>query len=201
MKKNKTFNDSNPLRFLTSAPDRSSLPFDYGKEVAFTGRSNVGKSSVINILNKKKIALTSKIPGRTKFINLFEIQDGKRLVDLPGYGYSKTLENKKSKFYWEKIIKEYICYRNSLKGLVLLIDIRQLLKDFDYQIIKISIYKKIPLVILINKIDKLSYNSSKYQINKFYNIISTSSVQIIPFSSLKKIGLNRLKKIIEYWLS
>ncbi len=113
--------------FVTSAPDIRHLPSDTGIEVAFAGRSNAGKSSALNTLtNQKNLARTSKTPGRTQLINLFEVAEGKRLVDLPGYGYAQVPEEMKIK--WQRALGEYLEKRMCLKGLVVLMDIRHPLK-------------------------------------------------------------------------
>ena len=107
--------------FVTSAPDIRHLPSDTGIEVAFAGRSNAGKSSALNTLtNQKNLARTSKTPGRTQLINLFEVAEGKRLVDLPGYGYAQVPEEMKIK--WQRALGEYLEKRMCLKGLVVLMD-------------------------------------------------------------------------------
>jgi len=116
--------------FVMSAPDIRHLPSDEGIEVAFAGRSNAGKSSALNTLTQQKaLARISKTPGRTQLINLFEVEPGIRLVDLPGYGYAQVPEEMKIK--WQRSLGEYLQMRNSLKGLIVLMDIRHPLKDLD----------------------------------------------------------------------
>src|SRR5262245_48745088 len=116
--------------FLKSAARVSQLPPDLGYEVAFAGRSNAGKSSALNCLTGiKNLARTSKTPGRTQLINLFQLDEERRLVDLPGYGYAKVAMQ--VKMDWQQNLAHYLEVRNSLKGLVLLMDIRHPLKDLD----------------------------------------------------------------------
>ena len=120
--------------FRISAPDISHLTDDSGIEIAFAGRSNAGKSSALNALTRQKsLARTSKTPGRTQLINVFEIEEGQRLIDLPGYGFAKVPYEVKKK--WQKALGEYLQKRESLKGIVVLMDIRHPLKDLDKQLI------------------------------------------------------------------
>lgn len=116
--------------FLTSAPDIKALPADTGIEVAFAGRSNAGKSSALNTLTRQNgLARTSKTPGRTQLINTFALAENQRLIDLPGYGFAKVPLAVKEK--WQKALSEYLMKRQSLKGIVVLMDIRHPLKDLD----------------------------------------------------------------------
>ena len=109
------------------------MPEDSGIEVAFAGRSNAGKSSALNALTNQKLARTSKTPGRTQLINVFDIRENRRLIDLPGYGFAKVpIEMKKQ---WQRSLGEYLQERQSLKGLVVLMDIRHPLKDLDQDLI------------------------------------------------------------------
>lgn len=150
--------------FVLSAPDIRHLPSDTGIEVAFAGRSNAGKSSALNTLtNQKSLARTSKTPGRTQLINLFEVADGKRLVDLPGYGYAEVPEEVKLK--WQRALGEYLQKRNSLKGLVVLMDIRHPLKDLDQQMVQWAVASNISVMILLTKADKLASGARKSQLN------------------------------------
>jgi len=153
-----TFN-YNRIEFLKSANDKKQLPPDIGAEVAFGGRSNAGKSSALNaITGFKRLARTSKTPGRTQLINFFQLDPQRRLVDLPGYGYAKVPDA--IKFHWEKILSEYIMQRQSLKGIVLLMDIRHPLKPLDWQMIEWGLSQQLPLHILLTKADKLKRGAS-----------------------------------------
>ncbi|QJC34262.1 ribosome biogenesis GTP-binding protein YsxC [Enterobacteriaceae endosymbiont of Donacia cinerea] len=129
-------------------------------DIAFIGYSNVGKSTIINILLNKKIAYVSKIPGSTLFINVFKNSKKKiRFLDFPGYGYNKFIKKYKFKYY--NILQKYLEHKNSLKGIILLIDIRNLLKEIDLIILKkISFYKK-PILLILNKTDKISKKNIK----------------------------------------
>ena len=138
--------------FTLSAPDIRRLPADSGIEVAFAGRSNAGKSSALNTLtNQRSLARTSKTPGRTQLINIFEIAENKRLVDLPGYGFAKVPMEMKKK--WQKALGEYLEKRECLKGLVILMDIRHPLKDLDMDLIQWAADGDLPVLALLTKSD------------------------------------------------
>ena len=140
--------------FVTSAPDISKLPNDVGAEIAIIGRSNSGKSSSINaICDQKTLAKTSRTPGRTRLINLFKVNEGKYLVDLPGYGYAQVPEQMKRQ--WQKAMTDYLQQRKCLCGLVVTMDIRTPLRDHDRMIIDWSIAANLPCLILLTKADKL----------------------------------------------
>jgi GTP-binding protein len=149
---------SNPFRaakFATSAPDPRRLPPDSGAEVAFAGRSNAGKSSALNaICDQTGLARTSKTPGRTQLLNVFVLDDDRRLVDLPGYGYAKVPEAMRAK--WRAAIDAYLRERESLHGVVLIMDARHPLKDFDRQMLGYCAEVELPCHVLLTKADKLS---------------------------------------------
>lgn len=189
-------------RFLLSAPDIRSLPADQGVEIAFAGRSNAGKSSALNTLtNQKNLARTSKTPGRTQLINLFHVADNCRLVDLPGYGYAEVPQEIKRK--WQRALGEYLQKRNSLKGLVILMDIRHPLKDLDQQIIFWAVDAGLPVLILLTKADKLSSGAAKSQLNmvREASLAFQGDVQVEMFSSLKKINVDKLKNKLDQWFN
>ena len=143
--------------FLTSAPNIRAIPADEGIEIAFAGRSNAGKSTALNALtNQKNLARTSKTPGRTQLINLFEVENGCKLVDLPGYGYAAVPEQ--MKIQWQKSLGEYLQHRQCLAGLVVLMDIRHPLKDLlpfqgDIQVEAFSAQSKLGIDKLAGKLD------------------------------------------------
>ncbi len=189
-------------RFLLSAPDIRSLPTDEGIEIAFAGRSNAGKSSALNTLtNQKNLARTSKTPGRTQLINLFHVAENCRLVDLPGYGYAEVPQEVKRK--WQRALGEYLQKRNSLKGLVILMDIRHPLKELDQQIIFWAVDAGLPILILLTKADKLSNGAAKAQLNtvREASLAFQGDVQVEIFSSLKKISVDKLKNKLDQWFS
>src|SRR5690606_12291316 len=151
---------SNPINFhkatfFQSAPSIRECPSETGVEVAFAGRSNAGKSSAINTLtNNSKLARTSKTPGRTQLINFFSLSDSQRLVDLPGYGYAKVSRDLKEQ--WQRYLSEYLQNRRSVKGLILLMDIRHPLQEFDTTMLDWTAQAGMPVHILLTKADKIS---------------------------------------------
>ncbi|BET95314.1 ribosome biogenesis GTP-binding protein YihA/YsxC [Xenorhabdus taiwanensis] len=188
--------------FITSAPDIRHLPQDTGIEVAFAGRSNAGKSSALNALTRQKsLARTSKTPGRTQLINLFEVEEGVRLVDLPGYGYAEVPEEMKRK--WQKALGEYLQKRECLLGLVVLMDIRHPLKDLDMQMIKWAVVMQVPVMVLLTKADKLASGARKSQLAKVRQELASlnGDIQVEYFSALKKIGTDKLEQKLNLWFN
>ncbi|TEA27341.1 ribosome biogenesis GTP-binding protein YihA/YsxC [Candidatus Schmidhempelia bombi] len=188
--------------FVTSAPDITHLPIDSGVEIAFAGRSNAGKSSALNTLTQQKnLARTSKTPGRTQLINLFEVEPDCRLVDLPGYGFAQVPEAIKRK--WQKSLGEYLQKRESLKGLVVLMDIRHPLKDLDQQMIDWAVSVDIPVLLLLTKADKLASGAQKRQLDMVREAILPfqGDITVATFSSLKKQGIEQLKNKLNEWFS
>lgn len=188
--------------FVMSAPDIRHLPSDAGIEVAFAGRSNAGKSSALNTLTQQKsLARTSKTPGRTQLINLFEVKPGIRLVDLPGYGYAEVPEEMKRK--WQRALGEYLQMRNSLKGLVVLMDIRHPLKDLDHQMIQWAVDVGTPVMLLLTKADKLASGARQAQIKMVREAVKEfmGDIQVEAFSSPKKMGVDKLSDKLNTWFS
>lgn len=188
--------------FLKSAALVSQLPEDTGYEVAFAGRSNAGKSSALNCLtHNRQLARTSKTPGRTQLINLFTLQDADhRLVDLPGYGYAKVALGIKEA--WQKNLAEYLEVRQSLRGLILLMDIRHPLKELDQIMIDWCINRQLPVHVLLTKADKLSRSqahSSVLQVRKHYELMPPEALSVQSFSSTKKQGVDELIKVLNVW--
>ena len=201
----KTLVSYQSVKFLKSAPSLRDSPSDLGSEVAFTGRSNAGKSSAINTLTGvKSLARTSKTPGRTQLINFFEINPKMRLVDLPGYGYAKVPRRVKEN--WGIKVNEYLRHRQSLAGLILLIDIRHPLQTFDLQILVWAVHAGVPVHALLTKCDKVSKSQAS---NALLSVVQelkhldpteellTSQI----FSSTKKIGITELKETLDHWLT
>ncbi|WP_413285457.1 ribosome biogenesis GTP-binding protein YihA/YsxC [Vibrio sp. MA40-2] len=188
--------------FITSAPDIRHLPEDEGIEIAFAGRSNAGKSSALNRLtNQRNLAKTSKTPGRTQLINLFQVQENCHIVDLPGYGFAQVpLELKKK---WQKSLGEYLQKRESLKGLVVLMDIRHPMKDLDQQLIYWAVECNIPVQVLLTKADKLKSGARKAQLLKIQRdtVSFAGDVSVDLFSSLKGIGVEQLRRKLDTWFS
>jgi GTP-binding protein len=187
--------------FLKSAVRVEHLPEDLGYEVAFAGRSNAGKSSALNCLTGiKNLARTSKTPGRTQCINLFTLDEVRRLVDLPGYGYAKV--PLQVKLEWQKNLSHYLEIRQSLKGLILLMDIRHPLKDLDQTMVDWALNRQLPVHILLTKADKLSRAAVKntlLQVRRHYELAS-HLVSVQAFSALKREGVDELIKQLNQWM-
>jgi GTP-binding protein len=149
--------------FYTSASSRDSLPEDIGNEIAFAGRSNAGKSSTINNLcSQKHLARTSKTPGRTQLINFFSVTKTNKLVDLPGYGYAKASHDKQRQ--WIELLEYYFAHRQSLRGAVIVMDIRHPFQEADFAMIGWCSHYQCEIHLLLNKADKLSRNQAFKQL-------------------------------------
>jgi GTP-binding protein len=186
--------------FLVSAAKLDQCPLDSGYEVAFAGRSNAGKSSAINTLcDQTGLARTSKTPGRTQLLNFFELDEQRRLVDLPGYGYAKVAVSIKKD--WQGSLSHYLEERNCLRGLILMMDVRHPLKDFDVQMLEWAAHIGLPVHVLLTKADKLKKgpaSASLLQVRKFLNEMDAGhTVQL--FSSLKKTGLPEAFAVLDRW--
>lgn len=188
-------------QFLTSAAKLSQTPIDIGREVAFSGRSNAGKSSALNCLTGRKgLAKTSKTPGRTRLLNFFILDESHRLVDLPGYGYAKVSQSTQSE--WEKSLGLYLLKRESLQGIVVLMDIRHPLKPLDYVLLNWANYRERPVHILLTKADKLSYSQIKQAVTDVEKKCSELSplISFQTFSSKTGLGLDELVEKLSGWL-
>jgi GTP-binding protein len=187
-------------QFLISAETVAQCPADTGYEVAFAGRSNAGKSSAINALTDHKgLARTSKTPGRTQLINFFSLDIHRRLVDLPGYGYAKVSDSLKVK--WQKHLNDYLHKRHCLKGLVLLMDIRHPLQEYDKMVIQWANKNDLPLHILLTKSDKLKPNAARNQVFQIKNALKAygPNLSAQPFSALEKKGIKELEAVLNRW--
>jgi GTP-binding protein len=186
--------------FLLSAANIVQLPQDIGREIAIVGRSNAGKSSVLNCITQhRKLARVSKTPGRTQLINVFVLDENRRLVDLPGYGYAKAPLPAKQQ--WEKTINAYINDRLCLKGLILVMDIRHPFKTLDNLLLEYCKQRELPVHILLNKADKLSNNQiavalhgAKAALTEYHN-----SVTFQRFSASTGDGLKELYALLNLW--
>lgn len=190
--------------FIHSAPSIRECPPEDGVEVAFAGRSNAGKSSAINALtNNHKLARVSKTPGRTQLINFFELSDTQRLVDLPGYGYAKVSRDLKEQ--WQRYLSEYLRERRCLKGLILLMDIRHPLQEFDTTMLNWATESNMPVHILLTKADKLSRGHAGNALMGVKKEIKNANleelVSVQSFSSLKNTGVDDLKTKLQSWLA
>lgn len=188
-------------QFLTSAARLSQAPVDEGHEVAFAGRSNAGKSSALNVISGHKgLARTSKTPGRTQLINFFEVTPEARLVDLPGYGYAKVPPEVKAQ--WQRHLTAYLEQRQSLTGLILLMDVRHPLTDFDRQMLGWCQSARLPVHVLLTKADKLKRGAAQNTLLKVKRELSglhpDASVQL--FSALDGSGLDAARARLAAWL-
>ena len=187
--------------FLKSASRLQECGPDLGAEVAFAGRSNAGKSSALNVITGiRGLARTSKTPGRTQLINLFSLDDTHRLVDLPGYGYAKVpLEMRKA---WEANMAEYLQQRSSLKGVVVVMDVRRPLTEGDRVMLDWAKWAKLRMHILLTKADKLSRGAAASSLQKTRNALKTdypgTTVQL--FSALKQTGIEEIHAVLDAWL-
>ncbi|MEE4250292.1 MAG: ribosome biogenesis GTP-binding protein YihA/YsxC [Alcanivoracaceae bacterium] len=189
------------IRFDKSAQKLAQCPPDEGLEIAFAGRSNAGKSSAINRLcGQKSLARTSKTAGRTQLLNFFAVDEGRRIVDLPGYGYAKV--DRSTRDAWQKEIDGYLSGRECLKGLILLMDVRHPLKDFDQMIIQWAAEANMPLHLLLTKADKLSYGVAKNALLKTAKQLSShrAPLSLQLFSSTNGMGCDQAWDKIGEWL-
>jgi len=193
----------NLAAFNKSASKLSQCPEDVGAEVAFAGRSNAGKSSAINTLTtNSKLARTSKTPGRTQLINFFDLNiEGLRIVDLPGYGYAKVPMAMKE--HWVKHLDAYLQQRQCLRGVVLVMDIRHPMKEFDEMMVNWCEETGMPLHVLLTKADKLKKGPAKSSLLKVKKLLKErlgDAVSVQMFSALKKDGVDQLRARIDDWL-
>lgn len=189
--------------FLTSAPTLRECPADEGAEVAFAGRSNAGKSSAINALTgNHKLARTSKTPGRTQLLNFFSLDETHRLVDLPGYGFAKVpLAVKEA---WQRHLEAYLSQRASLRGLVLLMDIRHPLQPFDTLLLEWAARSAMPVHVLLTKADKLAFGARKTILMQVRQALAAKKIPEVSmqlFSALNNQGLEELQQQLDRWLS
>lgn len=184
--------------FLMSAPKLNLCVEDTGYEIAFAGRSNAGKSSAINALtNQKQLARASKKPGRTQMINFFSLGNpDQRLVDLPGYGYAAVPEA--MKLVWQKELENYLIHRQSLQGLVLLMDIRHPLQHFDVMMLEWAYSRKLFVHVLLTKSDKLNRGPASKVLQEVQQQLKKMKLQfsIQLFSSMNKQGLEELASVM-----
>jgi GTP-binding protein len=186
--------------FLISAQTLAQCPADEGWEIAFAGRSNAGKSSALNCLTSARLARTSKTPGRTQLINFFSVDEQRRLVDLPGYGYAKVPEAMRRE--WGRHLGDYIGQRECLCGVVIMMDIRHPLTAFDHQLMAVAASRHLPVHILLTKSDKLKRGPAAAQLQMVRDELKLLngefSVQL--FSSLKATGTGEAWKKLDEWL-
>jgi GTP-binding protein len=191
-------------KFLKSAGSLREMPADAGREVAFAGRSNAGKSSALNALaSHKGLARVSKTPGRTQLLNVFAIDEERRLVDLPGYGYAKVPVGVRDQ--WRGMVDGYLRQREALKGLVLIMDSRHPLKDFDRQMLDYAAAIGKPCHILLTKTDKLSRGDAARTLAEVTREVGggkagQAAVSVQLFSATAKTGLDQAREVVAAWL-
>ncbi|MBD3670302.1 MAG: YihA family ribosome biogenesis GTP-binding protein [Gammaproteobacteria bacterium] len=195
---------SNPYQqsaYLTSAHNLGQCPDDQGDEVAFAGRSNAGKSSAINaVVSQKSLARTSKTPGRTQLLNFFGVDETHRLVDLPGYGFAKVPA--KMKQAWVRLMEGYLQQRQSLRGLVLVMDIRHPLTEFDWQMLAWCQHVQMPVHILLTKADKLKFGAAKTALLQVQKTLKAEGIDagVQLFSATKRQGLEEVRAVLDMWM-
>lgn len=188
-------------RYVLSAHRTTNLPPDQGAEVAFAGRSNVGKSSAINaITGHGRLARTSKTPGRTQQINFFALGDGLHLVDLPGYGYAKAPEALRA--HWGRFVTDYLMHREALRGLVLPMDVRHPLTELDVQMLSLCREAGLPVHVLLTKADKYSRGKGGGVLQDIRRRLGDGEeVSVQLFSALRKTGVDAARARIAAMLS
>jgi GTP-binding protein len=185
--------------FILSANAPAQFVPDIGVEVAVAGRSNAGKSSAINVIvNRRQFARTSKTPGRTQLVNFFTLRDGQRLVDLPGYGFAKV--STAMRRHWGELLTDYFESRESLSGLILVVDIRRQLTEFDQRMLAFAESVSLPVHVLLTKADKLKRGKAAtalLQVKK--ELGDAATVQL--FSALKRQGDEEARTVLEKFLT
>ena len=190
-------------RFMISAADPAQFPVDAGSEVAIAGRSNAGKSSAINaMLNRRSLARTSKTPGRTRLLNFFEVAAGARLIDLPGYGYATGPREERDQ--WAGLI-EALGPRDSLKGLLLVVDARRGLLEGDRQLIAWARARGQPVHVLLSKSDQLGRNDARQVLRSTTQALAQGANAFVAdgaqlFSAHDGTGLEQAREVLDRWL-
>ena len=187
------------FEFIKGVAEFNQLPEDSGVEVAFSGRSNVGKSSALNkITNRRSLARTSKSPGRTRELNYFAYDESTHIVDLPGYGYAKVDETMRNA--WAKLLERYLRERSSLKGVFLIMDIRHPMGKFDQIMLDYCKSCDLPLHVLLNKSDKLSKSAANKTVMDISRELADINGSVQQFSALKGVGLDEARQKLADWL-
>jgi len=188
------------VRFLTSAAEAHQLTPDTGREVAFAGRSNSGKSTAINVITQRSgLARVSRTPGRTQLINFFEIGPDRRLVDLPGYGYAKVPERVRAQ--WLELLQHYFNVRESLVGLVLIVDSRRGLGEQDVAMLEWVLARGREAHVLLTKADKLNRQDGVRVLRGTAEACADTAVTSQLFSSHSKQGIEEAREVMDRWLS
>lgn len=187
--------------FLNSVHSLAQLPPDTGREVAFAGRSNAGKSSALNVLTgQRQLARVSKTPGRTQLLNFFQMEPERYLVDLPGYGYAQVPDAIRQ--HWRLLLERYLRERRALCGLMLLMDIRHPLTPLDRQLLDNCTYRQLPTHILLTKADKLSRGAARTVLQQVQKMLKTDypSASAQLFSAMTQLGMDEAHAQLDQWL-
>ncbi len=188
------------LRFLTSAAETHQLAPDIGREVAFAGRSNAGKSTAINAITERTgLARVSRTPGRTQLINFFELAGERRLVDLPGYGYAKVPERVRA--HWLALMQEYFNARESLVGLMLIVDSRRGLGEQDVGMLEWLLARDRQAHVLLTKSDKINRRDATRVLKETAEACANTAVTAQLFSAHSKQGIDTARAVMDRWLS
>jgi GTP-binding protein len=184
--------------FLKSAAHPADFPADEGREVAFVGRSNSGKSTAVNLVTgARKLARVSKTPGRTQLLNFFAFGEGRRLVDLPGYGFARVAPDVQAR--WRRSLEAYLGERASLVGLVVTMDIRRGVTLLDDTLLRWLEPRQVPVAVLLTKADKLSRGAAIEQERKLAAQLGPA-VRLTRFSALTRDGVATAQQWVEDWL-
>src|ERR1700728_1180949 len=187
------------VKFMTSAAEANQLAADLGREVAFAGRSNSGKSTAINaITHRSGLARVSRTPGRTQLINFFELAPGQRLVDLPGYGFAKVPE--RVRLHWLQLMEHYFNVRESLVGLILIVDSRRGLGAQDAGMLEWVLARDRFAHVLLTKADKLNRRDSDRVLRETRTACSDTAVTTQLFSAHAKQGVDEVREVLDRWL-
>jgi GTP-binding protein len=185
--------------FIKSAASPGDFPADTGREVAFVGRSNSGKSTAVNLVaGARKLARVSKTPGRTQLINFFSLGDDRRLVDLPGYGFARVTPEVQAR--WQRLLETYLRARESLVGLVITMDIRRGLTRLDEQLLNWLERRDLPVAVLLTKADKLSRGAGIAGELKLAETLGPT-IKVTRFSSLTREGVAEAQQWLDDWLT
>jgi GTP-binding protein len=188
------------LKFLTSAAEAHQLAPDVGREVAFAGRSNSGKSTAINAITQRTgLARVSRTPGRTQLINFFEVEPERRLVDLPGYGFAKVPE--RVRLHWLQLMQHYFNVRESLVGLILIVDSRRGLGAQDAGMLEWILARDRFAHVLLTKTDKLNRRDAQTVLRETVASCSDTSVSAQLFSAHAKQGIDEARQVMDGWLN
>ncbi len=191
----------NRARFLKSVRELDGLPPDEGREVVFAGRSNAGKSSALNaITGINGLARVSKTPGRTQLINFFMLDAHRHFVDLPGYGYAKVPAA--TRRHWEKTLGRFLAERRSLEGMILIMDCRHPLRDFDRQMLAWCEHRGLPVHCLLTKADKLKRGKARQTLMQVERELAELEmpVSVQLFSATRKEGIEQCHAVLDAWL-